>query len=280
VTPLGWRYAGLVWGYAFVWFLLTDPVKLLAYKVLDTVKADVAPVARAQAQSDAEAAATLERKSEPRADSKAELEPEHPAAATVAPKSGDGKQPMPEAKSGRAPDATAEPKGETGSETNVEPPATVAATPKAEVAGQSAPDAKAESAPDVKVEAKAAAIPAANAAPLAPEATMPGPGKDTEAEHQGKTGPVSEAQTGPATPAIAPHASANVEMAALVGTSLGDIILAAVLKDPEGAGRLVAQAIAEAEPSDSGAKPPGPDAEAKPDSTAGASTTSMPRAAE
>ena len=38
VTPLGWKYAAIVWGYAFAWFLVTDPVKLLAYKVLDTVK--------------------------------------------------------------------------------------------------------------------------------------------------------------------------------------------------------------------------------------------------
>ena len=35
VTPLGWSYAALVWGYAFGWFLLTDPLKLLAYKILD-----------------------------------------------------------------------------------------------------------------------------------------------------------------------------------------------------------------------------------------------------
>ena len=25
VTPLGWKYAGFVWGYAFAWFLVTDP---------------------------------------------------------------------------------------------------------------------------------------------------------------------------------------------------------------------------------------------------------------
>jgi H+-transporting ATPase len=37
VTPLGWRYAGIVWAYAVGCFLLTDPLKLLAYKVLDTV---------------------------------------------------------------------------------------------------------------------------------------------------------------------------------------------------------------------------------------------------
>ncbi|MGV8917068.1 MAG: plasma-membrane proton-efflux P-type ATPase [Pseudomonas sp.] len=43
VTPLGWKYAGIVWGYALAWFLLTDPVKLLAYKVLDKIKADAKP---------------------------------------------------------------------------------------------------------------------------------------------------------------------------------------------------------------------------------------------
>jgi len=35
MTPLGWGYAALVWAYALVWFLLTDPVKLLAYRFLD-----------------------------------------------------------------------------------------------------------------------------------------------------------------------------------------------------------------------------------------------------
>ncbi len=37
MTPLGWRYAALVWGYALVWFLLTDRAKLLAYRILDPV---------------------------------------------------------------------------------------------------------------------------------------------------------------------------------------------------------------------------------------------------
>jgi len=42
VPPLGWWLAGLVWGYALIWFLVTDPVKLLTYKVLDRIKADKA----------------------------------------------------------------------------------------------------------------------------------------------------------------------------------------------------------------------------------------------
>lgn len=35
MTPLGWGWALLVWGYALVWFLVNDRVKLLAYRVFD-----------------------------------------------------------------------------------------------------------------------------------------------------------------------------------------------------------------------------------------------------
>ena len=35
MAPLGWRYAGIVWGYALVWFLINDRIKLLAYRILD-----------------------------------------------------------------------------------------------------------------------------------------------------------------------------------------------------------------------------------------------------
>jgi H+-transporting ATPase len=35
VAPLGWRYTGIVWAYAFTWFLVTDPLKLLTYRILD-----------------------------------------------------------------------------------------------------------------------------------------------------------------------------------------------------------------------------------------------------
>ncbi len=37
MTPLGWNWVLFVWGYAIVWFLLTDRVKLLAYRILDPV---------------------------------------------------------------------------------------------------------------------------------------------------------------------------------------------------------------------------------------------------
>ena len=35
MTPLGWGWAGVVWGYALVWFVISDRVKLLAYRILD-----------------------------------------------------------------------------------------------------------------------------------------------------------------------------------------------------------------------------------------------------
>ena len=41
MPPLGWRFAGFVWGYALVWALITDRVKLLAYRIFDPVKAPV-----------------------------------------------------------------------------------------------------------------------------------------------------------------------------------------------------------------------------------------------
>jgi H+-transporting ATPase len=39
MTPLGWKWAMFVWGYALVWFLFNDRVKLLAYRILDPTKA-------------------------------------------------------------------------------------------------------------------------------------------------------------------------------------------------------------------------------------------------
>ena len=40
MPPLGWSWAGFVWGYALIWALVSDQVKLLAYRILDPVKTD------------------------------------------------------------------------------------------------------------------------------------------------------------------------------------------------------------------------------------------------
>jgi H+-transporting ATPase len=43
MPPLGWGWALFVWGYALAWFLVTDPLKLLAYRILDPAEAKIDP---------------------------------------------------------------------------------------------------------------------------------------------------------------------------------------------------------------------------------------------
>jgi H+-transporting ATPase len=68
MTPLGWRWAGFVWAYAIVCALLSDRVKLLAYKFLDPIKAHSKPAATAETKPEA--------KAEPKAPSKPEGGPD------------------------------------------------------------------------------------------------------------------------------------------------------------------------------------------------------------
>jgi H+-transporting ATPase len=75
MTPLGWRYAALVWGYALAWFLVTDRVKLLAYRILDPV-----PVTLTASGSGVSAAVTTET-----GDSDGERPPAIGADTTVSP---------------------------------------------------------------------------------------------------------------------------------------------------------------------------------------------------
>jgi H+-transporting ATPase len=163
MTPLGWGWALFVWGYAVVWFLVTDPVKLLAYRIFNPVKA----------------APHREVIAEPKPDAKAVPKPK---AKVEAP---------PDAKAAPQPEAKAEPKPEAQAE------------PKPEAKGEPKPEAKAESKPDAE--------------------------------------PV------PPTPASA---------ATLLNTSLGELLVAGLVKDPEDAGRIIAAAIKQAGVSIAAAKAP------------------------
>ena len=49
MTPLGWGWALFVWGYALVWFLVNDRVKLIAYWALDRIAAKSSPNVRSEA---------------------------------------------------------------------------------------------------------------------------------------------------------------------------------------------------------------------------------------
>ncbi len=43
MPPVGWRWAVAVWGYALIWALLSDRIKLLAYRIFDAPKTEAAP---------------------------------------------------------------------------------------------------------------------------------------------------------------------------------------------------------------------------------------------
>jgi H+-transporting ATPase len=45
MSPIGWGWTGFVWAYAVICALLTDPIKLLAYRIFDHVQAPVVPKA-------------------------------------------------------------------------------------------------------------------------------------------------------------------------------------------------------------------------------------------
>jgi H+-transporting ATPase len=101
MTPVGWGYAGIVWGYALAWFFVNDRVKLLAYRILDSPKAaaaakanGVATRAKAEAKPNAKPDAKPDAKPAPAPVAKAEAKPDAKAA------------PAPEAKSKAPSDLT------------------------------------------------------------------------------------------------------------------------------------------------------------------------------
>ena len=161
MTPLGWGWAGFVWGYALLWFLVNDRLKLLAYRILDPVEAESKSEAKVAPQPDAKP----EAKAEPKPEAKPEAKPNDKAG------------PKPEAKAETPPDlkpriATRayelyEQQGHRDgqsvqnwdkaereiqrSEAKVEPqPKTKAAQPKPEAKVEPKPEAKTESKPEAK----------------------------------------------------------------------------------------------------------------------------------
>jgi H+-transporting ATPase len=76
MTPLGWGWAGFVWGYAFLWFLLNDRVKLLAYRIFDPVKkSGTKPEAKDETKPEVKDKTKPETKVDQKSDAKVEPEP-------------------------------------------------------------------------------------------------------------------------------------------------------------------------------------------------------------
>ncbi|MEO8341482.1 MAG: DUF2934 domain-containing protein, partial [Nitrospirota bacterium] len=102
MTPLGWGWAGFVWGYALLWFLVNDRVKLLAYRIFDPIKAKAIPESKEESKPDA--------KAEPKIQAKPESQPN--AEATVETKPATKVESKPETKAETKPEGKAEPKPE------------------------------------------------------------------------------------------------------------------------------------------------------------------------
>jgi H+-transporting ATPase len=175
MTPLGWGWAGFVWGYALLWFLVNDRIKLLAYRIFDPVKKaganpEIKVASQPDAKSDEKTTAKPEAKAEPQSAAKDEQKPEVKTDAK-AEANPDGKaEPKPEAKVEPQPDANADAKP--GAKDEPEPEAKT--EPKPDPKAMPKPDAIAESKPETKTvgpdpEAKAKPKPDAQAEPK-PEA--------------------------------------------------------------------------------------------------------------
>ena len=54
MVPIGWSWALFVWGYALVWFLVNDRVKLLAYRIFDPVKSGHTAGMKAEARPESD----------------------------------------------------------------------------------------------------------------------------------------------------------------------------------------------------------------------------------
>ena len=65
MPPLGWGWAGFVWGYALIWFLINDRVKLLAYRILDPAKVGDKPQVKASPKPGAATEPPVGAKPEP-----------------------------------------------------------------------------------------------------------------------------------------------------------------------------------------------------------------------
>jgi len=134
MTPLGWKWAGFVWGYALIWFLINDRIKLLAYRIFDPAKATTKLSGKEAPNSDSKTAPKPEASAEPKTEAKSE-----------------GKDsPKAEAKSDSKPETKGEPKSD--GDNKPKPEATVKSDPKDKDEPEQAP--KAESKPETKPESK------------------------------------------------------------------------------------------------------------------------------
>ena len=216
VTPLGWNWALLVWGYALAWALLNDRIKLLTYRILGAAK--VEPRTKRQAEVELLSGSKTDPKADAKPETKTELKPDAELEA------------KPEAKAASKPDC--------GSGTEAETKPKTEAEPKPDAKLEAAPEAKTAPSLNAKSETKVEAEPKTEAEPK--------PDAKPEAALEAKTAAPPEAKV-EAKAEAGPTPPANAGVAALLNTSLGDLLVAGLVKDPEDAGRIIAAAITQAQ---------------------------------
>ena len=95
MTPLGWGWAGFVWGYALTWAVINDRLKLLAYKIFDPVKDKSKPEAKDDNKPDVKDKTKPEAEDDSKSDAKDKTKPDKK------------EKPKPDAKDDNKPDAEA-----------------------------------------------------------------------------------------------------------------------------------------------------------------------------
>ena len=103
-----------------------------------------------------------------------------------------------------------------------------------------------------------------------------GQSKAVDSKREAKAEPKPDVKA-EAEPEAQPKPEAKADVAALLNTTFGDILMAGLLKDPEDAGRLIAQGIIQTEARIAAAK--GPEGEAKPEAKAPTPPDPTPKAA-
>ena len=170
MTPLGWGWAGFVWGYALVWFLVNDRVKLLAYRIFDPAGAvpsleprlklsriprlnrnprprlnrNLMPKQPSPSPTPKQPSPSLMPKAEPKPDTKA-AEPKPEGKATEFKSDAKANDPKSDAKPEAKPDAKAEPKPET----RAKPEPKVKDEPKPQTKVEPKPEDKAKTPSDL-----------------------------------------------------------------------------------------------------------------------------------
>ena len=152
MTPLGWGWAGFVWGYALVWFLINDRIKLLAYRVLDRTKSKSKTGTAVLQKSEDKGSSASSTNAEPKTDTK-----EGPKAdAKTEPATDSKEEPKPNVKAETKPADKTNPKPDTKEEAKPERATDSKEEPKPEVNAEAKPADTNEQKPDAKADAKTA----------------------------------------------------------------------------------------------------------------------------